>query len=157
VDFRNTIIVLTSNLGSDILAQQPDGEETALVQAQVMRVVREHFRPEFLNRLDEVILFRRLQRNEMATIVTIQLRRLDQLLRDRNITLDLDQSALDWLAHAGYDPVYGARPLKRIIQRSLQNPLATLLLEGAVNDGETVHVTAGADGLVIGGRLAEAA
>jgi ATP-dependent Clp protease ATP-binding subunit ClpB len=152
VDFRNTIIVLTSNLGSDILAQQPDGEETALVQAQVMRVVREHFRPEFLNRLDEVILFRRLQRNEMATIVTIQLRRLDQLLRDRNITLDLDQSALDWLAHAGYDPVYGARPLKRIIQRSLQNPLATLLLEGAVNDGETVHVTAGADGLVIGAQ-----
>jgi ATP-dependent Clp protease ATP-binding subunit ClpB len=157
VDFRNTIIVLTSNLGSDILAQQPDGEETALVQAQVMRVVRDHFRPEFLNRLDEVILFRRLQRNEMATIVTIQLRRLDQLLRDRNIVLDLDQSALDWLAHTGYDPVYGARPLKRVIQRSLQNPLATLLLEGAIADGETVHVTAGADGLVIGGRLAAAA
>jgi ATP-dependent Clp protease ATP-binding subunit ClpB len=157
VDFRNTIIVLTSNLGSDILASQPDGEETALVQAQVMRIVRDHFRPEFLNRLDEVILFRRLQRREMATIVTIQLHRLDALLRDRNIVLDLDQSALDWLAHAGYDPIYGARPLKRVIQRSLQNPLATLLLEGAIQDGETVHVTAGADGLIIGGRLAQAA
>jgi len=157
VDFRNTIIVLTSNLGSDILASQPDGEETALVQAQVMRIVRDHFRPEFLNRLDEVILFRRLQRREMATIVTIQLHRLDALLRDRNIVLELDQSALDWLAHAGYDPIYGARPLKRVIQRSLQNPLATLLLEGAIQDGETVHVTAGADGLVIGGRLAQAA
>jgi ATP-dependent Clp protease ATP-binding subunit ClpB len=157
VDFRNTIIVLTSNLGSDILASQPDGEETALVQAQVMRVVREHFRPEFLNRLDEVILFRRLQRREMATIVTIQLQRLHALLRDRNIVLDLDQSALDWLAHQGYDPVYGARPLKRVIQRSLQNPLATLLLEGAIPDGETIHITAGADGLIIGGRLAQAA
>jgi ATP-dependent Clp protease ATP-binding subunit ClpB len=157
VDFRNTIIVLTSNLGSDILAAQPDGEETALVQAQVMRVVRDHFRPEFLNRLDEVILFRRLQRREMATIVTIQMERLHALLRDRNIVLDLDQSALDWLAHQGYDPVYGARPLKRVIQRSLQNPLASLLLEGVVQDGETVHVTAGADGLVIGGRLAAAA
>jgi ATP-dependent Clp protease ATP-binding subunit ClpB len=157
VDFRNTIIVLTSNLGSDILASQPDGEETALVQAQVMRVVRDHFRPEFLNRLDEVILFRRLQRKEMATIVTIQMERLHQLLRDRNIVLDLDQSALDWLAHQGYDPVYGARPLKRVIQRSLQNPLASLLLEGVVQDGETVHVTAGADGLIIGGRLAVAA
>jgi ATP-dependent Clp protease ATP-binding subunit ClpB len=157
VDFRNTIIVLTSNLGSDILAAQPDGEETALVQAQVMRVVRDHFRPEFLNRLDEVILFRRLQRGEMATIVTIQMQRLDALLRDRNIVLDLDQSALDWLAHQGYDPIYGARPLKRVIQRTLQNPLAKLLLEGAIQDGETVHVTAGADGLIIGGRLAQAA
>jgi ATP-dependent Clp protease ATP-binding subunit ClpB len=157
VDFRNTIIVLTSNLGSDILAAQPDGEETALVQAQVMRIVREHFRPEFLNRLDEVILFRRLQRREMATIVTIQLQRLDALLRDRNIVLDLDQSALDWLAHQGYDPIYGARPLKRVIQRSLQNPLATLLLEGTIQDGETIPVTAGADGLIIGGRLAQAA
>jgi ATP-dependent Clp protease ATP-binding subunit ClpB len=157
VDFRNTIIVLTSNLGSDILAAQPDGEETALVQAQVMRIVRDHFRPEFLNRLDEVILFRRLQRREMATIVTIQMERLHALLRDRNIVLDLDQSALDWLAHQGYDPVYGARPLKRVIQRSLQNPLASLLLEGVVQDGETVHVTAGADGLIIGGRMAAAA
>jgi ATP-dependent Clp protease ATP-binding subunit ClpB len=157
VDFRNTIIVLTSNLGSDLLAGQPDGQETALVHAQVMRVVREHFRPEFLNRLDEIILFRRLQRVDMITIVDIQLARLRSLLADRKITLDLDQSALDWLAHEGYDPVYGARPLKRVIQRSLQNELATLLLEGALHEGETVHVTAGADGLVIGGKLAVAA
>ena len=157
VDFRNTIIVLTSNLGSDLLAAQPDGEETALVHAQVMRVVREHFRPEFLNRLDEIILFRRLQRVDMITIVDIQLARLRQLLADRKITLDIDQSALDWLAHEGYDPVYGARPLKRVIQRSLQNELATLLLEGALHEGETVHVTAGPDGLVISGKLAAAA
>jgi ATP-dependent Clp protease ATP-binding subunit ClpB len=157
VDFRNTIIVLTSNLGSDLLAQQPDGEETALVQAQVMRVVRDHFRPEFLNRLDEIILFRRLQRSDMITIVDIQLARLRELLADRNISLDIDQSALDWLAHEGYDPVYGARPLKRVIQRSLQNQMATLLLEGALLEGETVHVTAGPDGLVIGGKMAAAA
>jgi ATP-dependent Clp protease ATP-binding subunit ClpB len=157
VDFRNTIIVLTSNLGSDILATQPEGEDLALVQAQVMRVVRDHFRPEFLNRLDEVILFRRLAREDMATIVTIQLKRLLALLTDRKIALELDQSALDWLAHQGYDPVYGARPLKRVIQRTLQNPLASLLLEGAIREGETVPVTAGADGLIIDGRLAEAA
>ena len=157
VDFRNTIIVLTSNLGSDLLASQPDGEETALVQAQVMRVVRDHFRPEFLNRLDEIILFRRLQRSDMITIVDIQLARLRELLADRNITLRLDQSALDWLAHEGYDPVYGARPLKRVIQRSLQNEMATLLLEGALLEGETVDVTAGPDGLVITGKLAKAA
>jgi ATP-dependent Clp protease ATP-binding subunit ClpB len=157
VDFRNTIIVLTSNLGSELLAQQPEGEETALVQAQVMRVVRDHFRPEFLNRLDEIILFRRLQRSDMITIVDIQLARLRELLADRNITLDIDQSALDWLAHEGYDPVYGARPLKRVIQRSLQNEMATLLLEGALLEGETVHVTAGPDGLVISGKLAQAA
>jgi len=146
VDFKNTIIVLTSNLGSEILAAQPEGEDVALAEAQVMRVVRGHFRPEFLNRLDEIILFRRLQRSDMATIVGIQLRHLEALLRDRKITLSLDQAALDWLAEAGYDPVYGARPLKRVIQRSLQNPLATLLLEGAVHDGETVHVSAGRTG-----------
>ncbi len=103
------------------------------------------------------MLFRRLQREDMKTIVAIQLRRLRSLLEDRNITLDLDQSALDWLAHEGYDSVYGARPLKRVIQRSLQNKLATLLLEGSIHEGETIHVTAGADGLVIGGALAQAA
>jgi ATP-dependent Clp protease ATP-binding subunit ClpB len=157
VDFKNTIIVLTSNLGSEILAAQPEGEDVALAEAQVMRVVRGHFRPEFLNRLDEIILFRRLQRADMATIVGIQLRHLEGLLRDRKIMLSLDQSALDWLAEAGYDPVYGARPLKRVIQRNLQNSLASLILEGAVRDGETVHVSAGPDGLIIGGRLAEAA
>ena len=157
VDFRNTIIVLTSNLGSDILAAQPEGESAAMVQGQVMEVVREHFRPEFLNRLDEIILFRRLQRADMAAIVDIQLARLRKLLADRKIGLELDQSAIDWLAAEGYDPVYGARPLKRVIQRSLQNPLAGLILEGTVQEGETVHVSAGRNGLTINGRLAEAA
>jgi ATP-dependent Clp protease ATP-binding subunit ClpB len=147
--------VLTSNLGSDILAAQPEGEPMALVQAQVMRVVRDHFRPEFLNRLDEIVLFRRLARADMATIVDIQLSRLRALLADRKITLDLDATAKDWLANEGYDPVYGARPLKRVIQRSLQNPLAGLLLEGAVREGDTIHVQAGVDGLSINGRVAE--
>jgi ATP-dependent Clp protease ATP-binding subunit ClpB len=147
--------VLTSNLGSDILAAQPEGEPMALVQAQVMRVVRDHFRPEFLNRLDEIVLFRRLARADMATIVDIQLGRLRALLADRKITLDLDATAKDWLANEGYDPVYGARPLKRVIQRSLQNPLAGLLLEGAVREGDTIHVQAGVDGLSINGRVAE--
>ena len=152
VDFRNTIIVLTSNLGSDILAQQQEGDAAALVQAQVMRVVREHFRPEFLNRLDEIILFRRLQKADMASIVQIQLARLRELLVDRKIVLDLDPAAQDWLAEAGYDPVYGARPLKRVIQRSLQNPLAGLILDGSIHDGEAVTVSADRDGLTLNGR-----
>ena len=154
-DFRNTIIVLTSNLGSDILASHPDGEPMAMAHAQVMRVVREHFRPEFLNRLDEIITFRRLARSDMQVIVDIQLKHLRALLADRKIGLELDQTAQDWLANEGYDPVYGARPLKRVIQRSLQNPLASLLLEGAVHEGEIVHVGAGMEGLVINGRVAE--
>jgi ATP-dependent Clp protease ATP-binding subunit ClpB len=157
VDFKNTIIVLTSNLGSEILAAQPEGEPTTMVQGQVMRIVRAHFRPEFLNRLDEIILFRRLQRADMAAIVQIQLEHLRKLLADRKIGLELDRSALDWLANEGYDSTYGARPLKRVIQRGLQNPLAGLILEGAVKEGETVHVTAGPDGLRINGQLAEAA
>jgi ATP-dependent Clp protease ATP-binding subunit ClpB len=157
VDFRNTIIVLTSNLGSDILAAQAEGEDVRMAEAAVMARVREHFRPEFLNRLDEIVLFRRLQRADMATIVTIQLRHLESLLADRNIRITLDQAARNWLAEAGYDPVYGARPLKRVIQRNLQNPLAGLILEGAVKDGETVNVTASDAGLVIAGHLAQAA
>ena len=157
VDFRNTIIVLTSNLGSDILAAQPDGEDVRMVEAAVMARVRDHFRPEFLNRLDEIVLFRRLQRADMEKIVEIQLRHLERLLADRNIHLVLDKPARDWLANAGYDPVYGARPLKRVIQRNLQNPMAGLILEGAIHDGETVQVTATDAGLVIGGHLAEAA
>ena len=157
VDFRNTIIVLTSNLGSDILAAQPDGPIPELGQAQVMKVVREHFRPEFLNRLDEIVLFRRLQRSDMATIVDIQLTRLRGLLADRKIGLELDQAAMGWLAEQGYDPVYGARPLKRVLQRSLQNALAGLLLEGSIRDGETVHVSASRDGLLINDQVAEAA
>jgi ATP-dependent Clp protease ATP-binding subunit ClpB len=157
VDFRNTIIVLTSNLGSDILAAQPDGADLAMAYKDVMQVVRAHFRPEFLNRLDEIVLFRRLQRSDMASIVDIQLARLRALLTDRKIGLALDRSAMDWLAGEGYDPVYGARPLKRVIQRSLQNPLAGLILEGTVKEGETVHVSAGPAGLVINGQMAEAA
>jgi ATP-dependent Clp protease ATP-binding subunit ClpB len=157
VDFRNTIIVLTSNLGSDVLAAQPDGEIPSLAQAQVMKAVREHFRPEFLNRLDEIVLFRRLQRADMATIVDIQLGRLRGLLADRKITLELDPAATEWLAEQGYDPVYGARPLKRVIQRSLQNPLAGQLLEGSVKDGEVVRVSASRDGLLLNDRMAEAA
>jgi ATP-dependent Clp protease ATP-binding subunit ClpB len=157
VDFKNTIIVLTSNLGSEILAAQPEGEKVEMVQGQVMRAVRQHFRPEFLNRLDEIILFRRLQRSDMASIVAIQIERLKALLADRKIGLELDRSALEWLANEGYDSTYGARPLKRVIQRSLQNPLAGLILEGAVQEGETVHVSAGDQGLVINGQMAEAA
>ena len=149
VDFRNTIIVLTSNLGSDVLASQPDGDISELAQAQVMRVVRDHFRPEFLNRLDEIVLFRRLQRSDMAAIVQVQLGRLRSLLADKHISLDLDRSATEWLADEGYDPVYGARPLKRVIQRSLQDRLAGMLLDGSVHDGEALRVTAGADGLEV--------
>jgi len=155
VDFRNTLIVLTSNLGSEILAAQPDGEDIDLVRGQVMNVVRGRFRPEFLNRLDEVVLFRRLARKDMGSIVEIQLGRLRKLLEDRKITLELDDSARDWLAEAGYDPVYGARPLKRVIQRNLQDRLAGMLLEGTVQDGNALRVTAGVDGLEV--HLAELA
>jgi ATP-dependent Clp protease ATP-binding subunit ClpB len=153
VDFKNTIIVLTSNLGSQILAHQPEGEPTAMVQGEVMAIVRQHFRPEFLNRLDEIILFRRLQRSDMAAIVNIQLAHLKALLHDRKIDIDLDAAALEWLSHEGYDSVYGARPLKRVIQRTLQNPLAGMILEGSVKEGDTVHVTAKDDGLVINGQV----
>lgn len=154
VDFRNTIIVLTSNLGSDLLAAQPDGESTDIVQAEVMKVVRGHFRPEFLNRLDEIILFSRLQKEDMAKIVDIQLNRLRKLLVDRKIELNVDEKAYDWLVNAGYDPVYGARPLKRVIQRNLQNQLAELLLQGTVHDGETIPVSANEQGLLIRGQPA---
>ena len=157
VDFKNTIIVLTSNLGSEVLASQPEGQPAAMVQGEVMQFVRAHFRPEFLNRLDEIILFRRLQRADMANIVKIQLHRLVALLGDRKIGLELDQAATAWLANEGYDSVYGARPLKRVIQRSLQNPLAGMILEGGVKEGETVHVSADNKGLTINGLLAEAA
>ncbi|MBC7801842.1 MAG: ATP-dependent chaperone ClpB [Gemmatimonadaceae bacterium] len=157
VDFRNTIIVLTSNLGSDVLAAQPDGAIPELAQAQVMRVVRDHFRPEFLNRLDEIVLFRRLQRSDMAVIVEIQLARLRAMLVDRNIGLHLDHRATEWLATEGYDPVYGARPLKRVIQRSLQNALAQRLLEGSVADGQVVEVSATRDGLVLGRAVSDVA
>ena len=157
VDFRNTLIVLTSNLGSEILASLPEGVETNAVREQVMAVVRQAFRPEFLNRLDEILLFRRLGRKEMAGIVEIQIERLRQLLADRKIKLELDESAKTWLADAGYDPVYGARPLKRVIQRELQNSLAQMILEGTVPDGSTVDVSAKDGKLTIEPQLREAA
>ncbi|WP_138378871.1 ATP-dependent chaperone ClpB [Luteithermobacter gelatinilyticus] len=147
VDFKNTLIILTSNLGSHILAEQPEGTDMETVRAQVMEVVRGAFRPEFLNRLDEIILFHRLSREHMKGIVEIQLKRLLKRLEDRKITLELDVSAKDWLAHAGYDPVYGARPLKRVIQRNLQDELANRILDGTIRDGAVVKVTAGAHGL----------
>ena len=149
VDFRNTIIILTSNLGSEILASQPVGQDSTAVYDQVMEVVRTAFRPEFLNRIDETLLFHRLERGHMTGIVEIQLSNLRSLLADRKITLELDAAAQGWLAEAGFDPVYGARPLKRVIQRSLQNPLAGMILEGSINDGETVFVSVGSDGLTI--------
>ncbi len=156
VDFKNTIIIMTSNLGSEFLAGQADGEDTDTVREQVMDVVRSAFRPEFLNRLDEILLFHRLTREQMSGIVAIQLGHLRRLLEDRKVTLDLDEAATEWLANAGYDPVYGARPLKRVIQRQLQNPLAEKLLEGSIADGDVVKVTANADGLVINGDAVQA-
>jgi ATP-dependent Clp protease ATP-binding subunit ClpB len=157
VDFRNTLIVMTSNLGSDILAEQREGEDSAAVRDQVMVVVRGAFRPEFLNRLDEILLFHRLTRAQMTGIVDIQLLRLKALLTERKITLELDQAAKTWLADKGYDPVYGARPLKRVIQNDLQNPLAGLILEGRIGDGDRVSVSAGDDGLIIDGEAVEEA
>ncbi|MEN3385026.1 MAG: ATP-dependent Clp protease ATP-binding subunit ClpB [Hyphomicrobiales bacterium] len=152
VDFRNTIIVLTSNLGSEYLAALLEGQPVEAARDQVMDVVRRSFRPEFLNRLDEIILFNRLGRNEMKRIVDIQLRHLQRLLADRKITLDIDEQAKIWLGNTGYDPVYGARPLRRVIQRELQNPLATMLLSGAIKDGDTVKVTVRDGRLVINGN-----
>ncbi len=152
VDFRNTLIILTSNLGSDILANQPEGEDSDDAKDQVMDVVRASFRPEFLNRLDEIILFHRLFREHMTGIVDIQLGRLAKRLADRKIVLEVDDKAKAWLAEAGYDPVYGARPLKRVIQKNLENPLASMLLEDKIKDGQAVVVSARKDGLIIDGR-----
>jgi ATP-dependent Clp protease ATP-binding subunit ClpB len=161
VDFRNTIIVLTSNLGSQAIAELPEHADIEAARPAVMRAVRERFRPEFLNRLDEIVLFRRLSRQDMSAIVEIQLNRLRKLLEARHIRLEVDEKAREWLAEAGYDPVYGARPLKRVIQRSLQDRLAQLLLEGKVKDGDLVRVGASPDGLEVrsadAGPLAEAA
>ena len=152
VDFRNTLIVLTSNLGSEILAGQDEGEQVDAVRGRVMDIVRAAFRPEFLNRLDETLLFRRLGREQMADIVAIQLGRLRAMLADRKITLEVDDGALAWLAREGYDPAYGARPLKRVIQTALQNPLAGRILDGSIGDGDTVSVRADGTGLVIAGK-----
>ena len=150
VDFRNTIIVLTSNLGAHHIAELKDGESMEQVRGKVMDEVRQAFRPEFLNRLDEIILFNRLGRELMHTIVSIQFERVRQRLEERHIALEMDGKALDWIAQHGYDPIYGARPLKRVIQRSLENKLASLILEGRIPDESTVPVSADEDGLLFG-------
>ena len=150
IDFKNTLIIMTSNLGSQYLADQPDGEDSEAVRPLVMDAVRAHFRPEFLNRIDEIILFHRLGRDQMGGIVRIQLERLERLMADRRLTLSLDDSALNWLADKGYDPAYGARPLKRVIQKELVDVLARKLLAGEIEDGSVVAVSAGTDGLEIG-------
>ncbi|WP_132252980.1 ATP-dependent chaperone ClpB [Methylobacterium segetis] len=150
VDFRNTLLIMTSNLGAEYLVNQPEGQDTDAVRDEVMGVVRSHFRPEFLNRVDEIILFHRLKRSEMGAIVDIQLARLGRLLEERKITLDVDEEARTWLADKGYDPAYGARPLKRVIQKNVQDPLAELILSGKVHDGETVPVHVGPMGLMLG-------
>ena len=153
VDFKQTLIVLTSNLGAQALSMAPDGADMSAARRDVMDAVRAHFRPEFLNRLDETVIFDRLGRADMSGIVDIQLARLDRRLVGRDITLDLDDGARKWLADEGYDPVFGARPLKRVIQRALQDQLAEMILAGDVQDGERVSVSAGADGLIVGDRV----
>jgi ATP-dependent Clp protease ATP-binding subunit ClpB len=152
VDFRNVLIVMTSNLGAELLVMQKEGEDSAAVHSEVMQIVRAHFRPEFLNRVDEIILFHRLRREDMGAIVDIQFARLAKLLVDRKITLELDPDARAWLASKGYDPAYGARPLKRTIQKNVQDPLAELILAGEIHDGENVVIGAGKNGLLIAGR-----
>ena len=150
VDFKNTLIIMTSNLGSEYLVALGDEEEAEAAKDKVMAVVKGHFRPEFLNRLDEIILFHRLKREHMGSIVDIQLERLRKLLSDRKITVELAPEARNWLAEKGYDPAYGARPLKRVIQKNLQDPLAEEILSGRVKDGQVVMVTVQGDGLALG-------
>src|SRR5512144_2530496 len=152
VDFRNTLIIMTSNLGSEYLVNQPEGEDSDAVREQVMGMVRAHFRPEFLNRVDEIILFHRLQKSEMGQIVEIQFTRLQKLLEDRKITLTLDAAARDWLAAKGWDPAYGARPLKRVMQRNLQDPLAEMILAGEVSDGDRVVISVKGNVLTFNGK-----
>ena len=153
VDFKQTLIILTSNLGSQALSQLPEGSNASDAKIDVMNAVRGHFRPEFLNRLDETVIFDRLARVDMDGIVAIQMSRLLKRLVSRKIDLALDDNARKWLADEGYDPVFGARPLKRVIQRALQDPLAEMLLSGCVKDGDTVLVSAGANGLLVGNRI----
>ncbi len=158
VDFRNTLIIMTSNLGSEYLVAQGEGEDIDLVRDQVMAEVRSRFRPEFLNRVDEIILFHRLKREHMGRIVDIQMQRLAKLLEDRKIVVELEPSAREWLADKGYDPAYGARPLKRVIQKAVQDPLAEMILAGQVKDGERVVISGGPQGLRFnGGSVAQAA
>jgi ATP-dependent Clp protease ATP-binding subunit ClpB len=157
VDFRNTLIVMTSNLGAELLVAQPEGQDTEAVRDQVMAIVRASFRPEFLNRIDEILLFHRLQKSEMARIVDIQFERLSRLLEERKITIKLEPSARDWLADKGWDPAYGARPLKRVIQKSVQDPLAELVLSGRIKDGDKVVISGSKQGLKFNGTAVAAA
>jgi len=157
VDFKNTMIILTSNLGSEYLAEAEGDEISKETRENVMEAVRDAFRPEFLNRLDEVLMFTRLTREHMTGIVDIQLAGLQKRLKERDITLELDEKAKTWLADTGYDPVYGARPLKRVIQRKLQNPLAEKILKGEVNDSDTVKIGASDLGLFFETDKSEAA
>ena len=151
VDFKNTIIIMTSNLGADALASGEEGEVSEAAKESVMGAIRTHFRPEFINRIDEIVFFKRLGRGEIDHIVDIQMERLEALLKDRKMTLQLSLDARNWLAARGYDPVYGARPLKRVIQKELQDPLARLLLEGRIHDGETIEIGVEGDQLSING------
>ena len=157
IDFRNTLIIMTSNLGAEYLVGLGDNDDVSAVRDDIMGIVRGHFRPEFLNRLDDIVLFERLKRTHMSKIVEIQLGRLSSLLADRKITLDLDEDAQSWLADKGYDPAYGARPLKRVIQRYVQDPLADQILGGDILDGSRVRVTAGTDRLMFKPTLREVA
>ncbi|MET1047846.1 MAG: AAA family ATPase, partial [Hyphomicrobium sp.] len=157
VDFKNTLIILTSNIGAQYLVEQKEGEETDAVRDEVMAEVRTRFRPEFLNRLDDIILFHRLQRADMTKIVDIQMGRLQKLLADRKIKIELDEQAKSWLANRGYDAAYGARPLKRVIQRNVQDPLAEQILAGGVKDGDTVTVSVRDGALTINGWPIKAA
>jgi ATP-dependent Clp protease ATP-binding subunit ClpB len=152
VDFRNTLIILTSNQGAEYLVSLGEDQDVGAVRDLVMASVRAHFRPEFLNRLDEIILFHRLKRENMAAIVDIQIERLQRLLADRKITVKLDDKARRWLAERGYDPAYGARPLKRVIQKNLQDNLAEEILAGRIGDGDSVEVSADEAGLLINGH-----
>jgi ATP-dependent Clp protease ATP-binding subunit ClpB len=145
---------MTSNLGAEFLVMQKEGEDSSAVRDEVMQVVRSHFRPEFLNRVDEIILFHRLRREDMGAIVDIQVKRLLKLLEDRKITLHLDAKARDWLANKGYDPAYGARPLKRVLQKELQDALAERILAGDIVDGASVEISADGPSLTIDGMPA---
>ena len=153
VDFKQTLIILTSNLGAQALSQLPEGSNSSEAKLDVMDAVRAHFRPEFLNRLDEILVFDRLVREDMSAIVDIQLTKLSKRLASRNIQIDLDVGAKAWLANEGYDPVFGARPLKRVIQNAIQNPIAEMLLSGDIDDNDTIYIAAGSDGLIVGDRI----
>ena len=151
VDFKNTVIIMTSNLGADALASGDEGELTPAQTDAVMMAIRAHFRPEFINRIDETVFFKRLGRGEIDHIVDIQMKRLERLLVERKMSITLSEAARQWLADKGYDPVYGARPLKRVIQKELQDPLARLLLEGRIHDGEDIKVDVESESLSING------